>query len=199
MERRPNEGASHFTTELASHGYVAIAAGPVLGDETTTYPDSVAADVTPDREPCDPSEPRSRRACRESAPCVRRPRDRVESEPLILEMEADSLWRPATVARAIRTVETMTAQTPSKGSPSISQLAVGFGIAGLLPIPGIIASLAAIVCGSRALKDDSSDHSQARLALWLGALGIAAPLLLLLVYCVVLGYPFPIERYHANP
>ena len=114
-------------------------------------------------------------------------------------MEADSLWRPATVARAIRTVETMTAQTPSKGSPSISQLAVGFGIAGLLPIPGIIASLAAIVCGSRALKDDSSDHSQARLALWLGALGIAAPLLLLLVYCVVLGYPFPIERYHANP
>ena len=75
---------------------------------------------------------------------------------------------------------------------------MGFGIAGLLPVPGIIASIAALVCGRCALRDETSDHRQARLALWLGALGIAAPVLFLLVYCVVLGYPFPIHRYHPD-
>jgi hypothetical protein len=36
------------------------------------------------------------------------------------------------------------------------------------------------------------------LAVWLGVTGIVAPLLFLFVYCVVLGYPFPIHRYRAG-
>jgi hypothetical protein len=124
---------------------------------------------------------------------------RAQREPLLLEDEPRSLWRPVTIAMTLRTVETMTSQTPPNESRLFSQLAVGLGIAGLLPIPGIIASIAAIVCGSRALKDDTSDRGQARLGLCLGVLGVAAPLLFLTVYCVVLGYPFPIHRYRAGP
>jgi hypothetical protein len=79
----------------------------------------------------------------------------------------------------------------------MSTVAVGLGVAGLLPIPGIVASIAAVICGGHALRDDRSD-GQARLAVWLGVAGILAPLVVLFVYCVVLGYPFPIHRYRPD-
>jgi hypothetical protein len=90
----------------------------------------------------------------------------------------------------------MTDPRPDK-SRTMSTVAVGLGVAGLLPIPGIVASIAAVICGGHALHDDRSD-GQARLAVWLGVAGIVAPLVILFVYCVVLGYPFPIHRYQPG-
>jgi hypothetical protein len=81
---------------------------------------------------------------------------------------------------------------------SLSGIAVGLGVAGLLPIPGIVASIAAVICGRRALRDEGGDPGQARLGVTLGIVGIAAPIVLLFVYCVVLGYPFPIHRYRPE-
>ncbi len=90
--------------------------------------------------------------------------------------------------------------TPSTttGRRSLGQLALALGIAGLLPVPGILASLAAIVCGRTALRDSGDDSGSARLGLGLGILGALASFLVLFVYCVVLGYPFPIHRYRAR-
>ena len=90
----------------------------------------------------------------------------------------------------------MTEPHPTPSRP-LSAVAIGLGVAGLLPIPGMPASIAAVICGGHALHDDRSD-GQARLAVWLGVTGIVAPLLFLFVYCVVLGYPFPIHRYRAG-
>jgi hypothetical protein len=70
------------------------------------------------------------------------------------------------------------------------------GIAGLLPILPVLGSVAALVCGGLALSEaEPGERAPARAGLVLGAVGLAAPLVFLFVYCVVLGYPFPIHRY----
>lgn len=87
---------------------------------------------------------------------------------------------------------------PVRAPLDLGQLALGLALAGLLPIPGPAASLAAIVCGLTARRaDPPRSRSAARAAIALGAFQIAGPLLALFVYCVVLGYPFPIHRYHG--
>jgi hypothetical protein len=68
------------------------------------------------------------------------------------------------------------------------------GIAGLLPVLPIVGSLAAIICGYAAGAQDQ----RARAGILLGWFGLVAVTAGLLVYCVVLGYPFPIHRYHPN-
>lgn len=87
---------------------------------------------------------------------------------------------------------------PTRHPLDLGQLALGLALAGLLPIPGPAASLAAIVCGLAARRARSpQSRSAAWAAVALGAFQIAGPLLALFVYCVVLGYPFPIHRYHG--
>jgi len=80
---------------------------------------------------------------------------------------------------------------------SLAGLAFGLSLAGFLPVPGVVASIAAVACGRIALRGTIPDpeRAQARIATVLGAIGILLPVLLLFVYCVVLGYPFPIHRY----
>ena len=80
---------------------------------------------------------------------------------------------------------------------SLGNLALGLGLAGLLPIPGLAASIAAIICGRLAARERGPDAVQARLGFWLGIVQVAAPVVFLLIYCVVLGYPFPLHRYHG--
>lgn len=73
------------------------------------------------------------------------------------------------------------------------------GIAGLLPVLPFVGSVAAIVTGAMSAHAGSvrSRHT-ARAGLTLGILGVSAPLVFLFVYCVVLGYPFPIHRYQGR-
>jgi hypothetical protein len=82
---------------------------------------------------------------------------------------------------------------------SLGTVSAVLGGLGLLPIPGFAASVAAIVCGGIALRRDPepSERARARAGVALGTLGVALPVLALFVYCVVLGYPFPIHRYHG--
>jgi hypothetical protein len=89
--------------------------------------------------------------------------------------------------------------TSASKTHSLSQIALGLGVAGLLPIPGIVASVAAIICGRRAIHDEGDATGQARLGMWLGIVGVLAPILFMFVYCVLLGYPFPIHRYSRDP
>jgi hypothetical protein len=82
----------------------------------------------------------------------------------------------------------------------LGTVAVGLGIAGLLPILPLIGSVAALVCGYVARHADRAgahDSSRATVGIVLGWIGVAAPLVFLFVYCVVLGYPFPIHRYNG--
>ena len=73
--------------------------------------------------------------------------------------ETASPCRRATPSRAIRTVAAMTGeQHPDEG---LGTIALGLGIAGLLPIPGVVAAIAAIVCGRRALATDTSSTRHA--------------------------------------
>lgn len=90
--------------------------------------------------------------------------------------------------------------TTTNSRRSLGQLALALSIAGFLPIPGFVASIAGIVCGRVALRDATSDEdrSHARLATILGVIGIVLPMLFLFVYCVVLGYPFPLHRYRPD-
>jgi hypothetical protein len=82
---------------------------------------------------------------------------------------------------------------------SMANVALALSLAGLVPIPGIVASIAAVVCGRVAMNDAAvEDRSRARLATFLGLVGIVLPLLVLFVYCVLLGYPFPIHRYRPE-
>ena len=74
----------------------------------------------------------------------------------------------------------------------LDTLALALGIAGFVPPFLILGSIGAIVCGCLA-----RGSSRARVGIALGIVGLLAPLVALFVYCVVLGYPFPIHRYHA--
>ncbi len=94
-------------------------------------------------------------------------------------------------------LDRMNTATTTKNQ-SLSGFAVGLGLAGLLPIPGIVASIAAIICGRGALREEPEASGRARLGITLGIIGLVAPLVILFVYCVLLGYPFPIHRYRAD-
>jgi hypothetical protein len=91
--------------------------------------------------------------------------------------------------------ETQTTSTHA----SLGTVSAVLGGVGLLPIPGLAASLAALVCGLIALRrePEPSERTRARAGAALGIVGVVLPLLALFVYCVVLGYPFPIHRYRG--
>jgi hypothetical protein len=87
---------------------------------------------------------------------------------------------------------------PAENQPAsdLATTSVVLGVAGLLPVPGLPAAIAAAICGGIARsRHDRSGRATA--GLWLGVVGVLAPLLFLFVYCVVLGYPFPIQRYQG--
>jgi hypothetical protein len=89
------------------------------------------------------------------------------------------------------------AHARTRSESDLGTASLVLGIAGLLPIPGFPAAVAATICGwvARSREDRSG---RATAGLWLGVLGVLAPVVLLLIYCVVLGYPFPIHRYHGT-
>jgi hypothetical protein len=75
---------------------------------------------------------------------------------------------------------------------TLGTISLALGVAGLLPLLPIIGSVAAIICGAVAGRG-----VRARVGIALGAFGLVAPLTVLFVYCVVLGYPFPIHRFRG--
>jgi hypothetical protein len=79
---------------------------------------------------------------------------------------------------------------------ALATASVILGVLGLLPIPGLPASVAAMVCGGIALARDGRS-GRATAGLCLGVLGALLPIAFLVLYCGVLGYPFPIHRYHG--
>jgi hypothetical protein len=81
---------------------------------------------------------------------------------------------------------------------SLGTVSLVLGVAGLLPIPGLVGAIAAVVCGHVAAHDPRDNPTHARTGMILGWLGIVAPIVFLFVYCVVLGYPFPIHRYQPQ-
>jgi hypothetical protein len=85
---------------------------------------------------------------------------------------------------------------PTRSDSDLGTASLALGIAGLLPIPGFPAAVAAAICGWVARsRDDRSGRATAGLCL--GLVGVLAPVVILFVYCVVLGYPFPIHRHHG--
>lgn len=73
------------------------------------------------------------------------------------------------------------------------------GVAGILPLLPIIGSVAAVVCRLLALHEPSPvERQRGRVGIALGALGLLMPAVALFVYCVVLGYPFPLHRYRPG-
>lgn len=110
----------------------------------------------------------------------------------------DDTARTASHNRAM-TTNTPPAITHDPDDSLLANVSIGLGVAGLLPILPILGSLAAIVCGAAALPASSSgDRSRAVVGISLGIVGVAGPLLALFVYCVVLGYPFPIHPYRPG-
>jgi hypothetical protein len=95
------------------------------------------------------------------------------------------------------TTDTASATT-SATRDNLATASLAFGIAGLLPVLPFLGSIAALVCGYAAGRDDDTSGDRARIGLLLGWLGLAAPVVALFVYCVVLGYPFPIHRYRPD-
>lgn len=60
----------------------------------------------------------------------------------------------------------------------------------------LIGSVAAVVTGAVAYRQEPGESRHlATVGLVLGVLGVLAPVLFLFVYCVLLGYPFPIHRF----
>jgi hypothetical protein len=85
------------------------------------------------------------------------------------------------------------------GGGSLATVALALGIAGLLPVLPVLGSLAAVACGTLAVRTGTvGDRGRAAAGLVLGIVGLLGPLMFLLVYCGILGYPFPIEPYRPN-
>lgn len=86
-----------------------------------------------------------------------------------------------------------------EASDHLGTASLVLGVAGLLPVLPFVGSVAALVCGFLAQTSGSTtERSRGSAGIALGWVGIAAPLVVLFVYCVVLGYPFPIERYSGS-
>jgi hypothetical protein len=85
------------------------------------------------------------------------------------------------------------------GALGLANLSIGLAIVGLLPVLPLIGSLAATVCAAIAYRcGDQCARSRSSVGLALGILGLVAPLAFLLVYCGLLGYPFPLHRYRPG-
>ena len=89
----------------------------------------------------------------------------------------------------------MNTQTSTEND-ALATASVALGVAGLLPILPFLGSVAALVCGYTHLGRAEHGHDPAWAGIALGWIGILAPVIALFVYCVVLGYPFPIHRHH---
>ncbi len=82
---------------------------------------------------------------------------------------------------------------------TLANAAVALSIAGLVVPLCIVGSIGGLICGYRARHNTGAvTRSRATIGIVLGWLGVAAPVVLLFVYCVVLGHPFPIARYHGD-
>ena len=91
------------------------------------------------------------------------------------------------------------AAPPAGAEPArFGTASVVLGLAGLLPVLPLVGSIAAVVCGWLARDAPAPDRDRGRIGIVLGVLGLLAPVIALFVYCVVLGYPFPIHRYRAG-
>jgi hypothetical protein len=90
----------------------------------------------------------------------------------------------------------------SRSDDTTANASIAFGAAGLLPVLPFIGSVVALVLGIVALQPrdaiDDGTRSRARIGVTLGVIGILAPVVVLIVYCGVLGYPFPIHRYNGD-
>lgn len=89
----------------------------------------------------------------------------------------------------------------SQSNELLANLSLAFGVAGLLPILPLVGSLVAVGCGLTALTRPSpstEERRRATVGVALGVVGLLAPIVALFVYCVVLGYPFPLHRYHPG-
>jgi len=105
-------------------------------------------------------------------------------------------------------VDTTAPPTAPPGAPPTAEPGLGtanasiaFGAAGLLPVLPLLGSVVAIVLAIVAMRgpiDAPVTRSHARVGLVLGAIGVLAPIVALVVYCGVLGYPFPIHRYRPS-
>lgn len=84
-----------------------------------------------------------------------------------------------------------TVRPTKRGRGNLGDVALALGVAGLLPILPVVGSVAALACGYAAGR---GDH-RARAAVLIGWIGVLAPVAALVIYCGVLGYPFPIHRY----
>lgn len=93
----------------------------------------------------------------------------------------------------------MASVSSTRQDDTLGTLAVALGVAGLLPVLPFIGSIAALVCGYLDLHQHpgAEGSGRARAGTVLGWIGVAAPVVFLFVYCVVLGYPFPIHRHHS--
>lgn len=84
-------------------------------------------------------------------------------------------------------------------SDQLGTTSLVLGVAGLLPILPILGSAAAIVCGFLAqTSGEPTERSRGKAGIAFGWIGLAGPVVALFVYCVVLGYPFPIHRYSGG-
>lgn len=111
------------------------------------------------------------------------------------QAERESPTRGETATGLARTFGCMSNErTEGRPEGSLATVSLVLGVAGLLPIPGLPAAVAAAICGGVARSHDRR-CGRAAAGFWLGVIGVIAPLVALLVYFVVLGYPFPIRRY----
>lgn len=105
---------------------------------------------------------------------------------------------PPVADRATAAPDVRPHEEPGLATATVS---IAFGAAGLLPVLPFVGSLVAVVLGGLALHDAGdapATRARARIGLTLGIIGVAAPLIALVVYCGVLGYPFPIHRYRPS-
>ena len=88
------------------------------------------------------------------------------------------------------------------GDASLGTASMVLGVLGLLPIPGVLASVAAVALGLSTRMSDSATERGRQRAAWgicLGGLSLAIFGGFCLVYFVLLGYPLPhITRYHPE-
>jgi hypothetical protein len=127
--------------------------------------------------------------------------DRSRPEASVIPTaEAGSSTRRATAPMLVRTVERMTAEHlhhPANATDdTLATASVILGVLGLLPVPGLPAAIAAMICGGVAWARDGRS-GRATAGLLLGLVGVLLPVAFLVVYCGILGYPFPIHRYRG--